>query len=754
MKLPHFFVLIFAALPLAAAEQVYRFLPDGAGWFVHGNYPTEVPIRYWFQPGSDGRTMRIRAEWNRHENSIICRAELVPGDEYTITGRWRALSGNERLRISTEFLYRLPGGRKELTPQKKFTDRGMWHIPKTIPMPPRELTAPVAGEWQPFSLVQIPPRTWRCRECGRLLQPGEVRITLTIFSPDDRQLKRPMELEVGDLKLAGPGAITLSADFGKDVRDKLFETPPPSPANAIDGRSLQLMPVENAAGALAHALLTPEQRIERNPAFTLRLLQYWPNAATRKYRRALRFPPPVPELGPFFTATVRNGKFYGIRRNGRSGELVEITPGTGRWHTLWRNPNPDTPAQISYEHQMIPLYHAGSVIWSAYGGIPAGGGVPAPLPFSLRKQPVYAILDGEIYTKSSSPARLRIHTANRRESRTLQLKFSPLAGASVTGLWSDPATRKLLLKLSTSGRAEFYEVDPETGGCRLKYRVAEPGVLIDTPFGRFVDCSRVATGALVFDPGIGQPFLLLFGAPERFPGLSFLPQAAQLKFRSFCSPVGLKGGYLLLRSPAHQLLALNLNQPEQSLLLHHLPFQRLHAGPDGAVWIEAEDGLYEVAPRDGWGTFPVLRKAVSEEELLLKRLNAEVLPLEKALQRTYVSDADLFGVRKIQKNERQVLEFSAARLPFECRIALQFNPELIQGRALRLFFQPESIARRLPALLIGEGAQNGYTQFPPDGVVTLRSGTGLVELHLQKSDQPVTFTLESVLLAKEKEFRQ
>ena len=92
MKLPYFLIVIWAALPLAAMEQEFRFLPDGAGWFVHGNYPTEVPIRYWFQPGSDGRAMRIRAEWNRHENSIICRAELVPGEEYSISGRWRALT--------------------------------------------------------------------------------------------------------------------------------------------------------------------------------------------------------------------------------------------------------------------------------------------------------------------------------------------------------------------------------------------------------------------------------------------------------------------------------------------------------------------------------------------------------------------------------------------------------------------------------------------------------------------------------------
>ena len=75
MKLPYFLIVIWAALPLAAMEQEFRFLPDGAGWFVHGNYPTEVPIRYWFQPGSDGRAMRIRAEWNRHENSIICPAD-------------------------------------------------------------------------------------------------------------------------------------------------------------------------------------------------------------------------------------------------------------------------------------------------------------------------------------------------------------------------------------------------------------------------------------------------------------------------------------------------------------------------------------------------------------------------------------------------------------------------------------------------------------------------------------------------------
>ncbi|UKI30236.1 MAG: hypothetical protein L6W00_20015 [Lentisphaeria bacterium] len=88
----------------------------------------------------------------------------------------------------------------------------------------------------PYRWSFFPPHR-RCRECGRLLQPEQIRVTLTIFAPDDRQLKRPMELEVSDLKLSGPDTIVLSADFGKVVRDKLFETPPPSPSNAFDGRS-------------------------------------------------------------------------------------------------------------------------------------------------------------------------------------------------------------------------------------------------------------------------------------------------------------------------------------------------------------------------------------------------------------------------------------------------------------------------------------------------------------------------------------
>lgn len=106
----------------------------------------------------------------------------------------------------------------------------------------------------------------------------------------------------------------------------------------------------------------------------------------------------------------------------------------------------------------------------------------------------------------------------------------------------------------------------------------------------------------------------------------------------------------------------------------------------------------------------------------------------------------------MQKGKHQVLEFTAEKIPFECRVSLQFNPELTAGKSLRLIFKPDDLARQLPALRVGEGANSGISPLAADGTVTLRSGSGLVELILEKSDQPVTFTIDTVLISKGKEF--
>lgn len=75
-----------------------------------------------------------------------------------------------------------------------------------------------------------------------------------------------------------------------------------------------------------------------------------------------------------------------------------------------------------------------------------------------------------------------------------------------------------------------------------------------------------------------------------------------------------------------------------------------------------------------------------------------------------------------------------------------------RGQVAATHFKPDDLARQLPALRVGEGANSGISPLAADGTVTLRSGSGLVELILEKSDQPVTFTIDTVLISKGKEF--
>ena len=188
-------------------------------------------------------------------------------------------------------------------------------------------------------------------------------------------------------------------------------------------------------------------------------------------------------------------------------------------------------------------------------------------------------------------------------------------------------------------------------------------------------------------------------------------------------------------------------------MLRGIGFGRFHLPPDGnALWLEGEDALYEIAPRGGWGSRPDSQEGVTIEDIRLEQQGAARLDPSLALQQTYASDADLFRVRPVQKGKRQVLEFTAEKIPFECRVSLQFDPELTAGKSLRLIFKPEKIMRQLPALRIGEGTNSGSAPPAADGTVTLRSGSGLVELILEKSDQPVTFTIDTVLISKGKEF--
>ena len=188
-------------------------------------------------------------------------------------------------------------------------------------------------------------------------------------------------------------------------------------------------------------------------------------------------------------------------------------------------------------------------------------------------------------------------------------------------------------------------------------------------------------------------------------------------------------------------------------MLRGIGFGRFHLSPHGnTLWLEGEDALYEIAPRGGWGIRPDNQEGITVEDLRLEQQGAARLDPAQALQQSFATDADLFRVRPVQKGKRQALEFTAEKVPFECRVSLQFNPELTAGKSLRLIFKPDDLARQLPALRVGGGAKSGISPLAADGTVTLRSGSGLVELILEKSDQPVTFTIDTVLVSKGKEF--
>ena len=745
----------FTILFLEAAELEYRFLPETSGWRFSSAAPKEIPASHWYIPAPDGRSIRLRSDWNRYRNALYCSVRITEPGEYTVTGQLRSVTGSEQLNavidaVNADFRIWTGQNQADTDKTKKAREHMQWmkQLHRNLP------AGNMPGKWSDFSFTFRVPDAGKCPNCGHDRRFDQISIGFVLFCNDDRKLTQTMELDLRDLKLAGPGSLTFpSAAPGKPTISRPSPTPAGTPANEFNALSM-LQKGKSEFPRLPGADLTPVQRIKLNPAFAIRLIHSWPSYEKQKFQKKLRFPPSTPTFGPFVTSTVHAGKFYGICYHGRYGMLTEFTPETGRWRIIWTNPQPDTAIQSSYGHRDIPLLHTGAMIWSAYGGISAAGGTDlAPLPDFLQKHLSHAVLNGRIYTSSPFATQLQAYKQNGRQPQSLQLNPAPLPDSSIAGLWSYPDSQRLLLKLRRKNSVQFREINPATGENRIKYDYPDDCKIIDTPLGRFADSRSKYSQGLAFDPGAGLPFLLLSGPPQLSPEQAVLPGAESRRIPPDCRPVGLKGAYLLLQTPQHQLLALNLARPEQSLLLHHLPFRRLHAAPDGnSIWLESGDGLYELIPRNGWGVLPAAEAGPTQDEIRLENLNAEQLNPQEALLQTYASDADLFRVRPVQKGKRQVLEFTAEKIPFECRVSLQFNPELTAGKSLRLIFKPDDLARQLPALRVGEGANSGSAPPAADGTVTLRSGSGLVELILEKSDQPVTFTIDTVLVSKGKEF--
>ena len=741
---------------LGAAELEYRFLPEKGGWHVSANTPYDIPEEYWYEISPEGNSVLLRAERNNQTALTLENTVAIPGN-YTLSGELRSLSG--------------PGARFKVTFGGDNPDYRVWRGPDTQGTPEareaqkhamwierqsRELAADNSNsQWRKFQLTFPVPDAGNCPNCGRNRRFDRIFMTFLLISDDEQAMTRNMELELRNLKLTGPGEIsqpppTPKKAAGQKTPVKRAETAEPeNPGNLFDARPMlksgsMRNPPFSPAGRL-----TPEQLTRLNPDFSIRPIFRYPSEQERRYSRYLRFPPAASSRGPFAAATIYDGKFYGICRNGKQSELCEYDPASGKWRTLWRNTAPESIDNYPYGNGNVPLLHTGAVIWSGYGGIPANGGAPAPLPDFFRRPGTYALLGRQFYAAGPGPGQLLKFKPNGSPDQPLVLDRQNLPPGRLEGIWSYPDSRTLLVQAGSY----LYEIQPATGAVRRKLQFHGIPRIIDTPLGHILTPRQDYPALLAVDGGPGQPFLVIAGPPNFIPGMRVLPGAADRNLPPKLKPLGLKGQYLLLRDECHRLLLINLVRPERSLMLRGIGFGRFHLSPDGnTLWLEGEDALYEIAPRGGWGSRPDSQEGITVEDLRLEQQGAARLDPAQALQQSFATDADLFRMRPIRQGERQVLEFTAAKVPFECRVSLQFNPELTAGKSLRLIFKPDDLARQLPALRVGEGANSGISPLAADGTVTLRSGSGLVELILEKSDQPVTFTIDTVLISKGKEF--
>lgn len=737
---------------LGAAELEYRFLPEKGGWHVSANTPNGIPREYWYEIFPEGNSVLLRAERNNQTALILENTVTMPGS-YTLTGELRTLTGQEQLAIpisgnDSEGTRRLHASRGKSQPA---SDR---HFTSWSERPVRKLPGSSrTGEWESFQFSFEVPAS--CMECGTPVRYDQLKLRFLPYIDHDSKLTRPMELELRNLKLTGPGKIsqpppTPKKAAGQKTPAKRAETAKPeNPGNLFDARPMlksgsMRNPPFSPAGRL-----TPEQLTRLNPDFSIRPIFRYPSEQERRYSRYLRFPPAASSRGPFAAATIYDGKFYGICRNGKQSELCEYDPASGKWRTLWRNTAPESIDNYPYGNGNVPLLHTGAVIWSGYGGIPANGGAPAPLPDFFRRPGTYALLGRQFHAAGPGPGQLLKFKPNGSPDQPLVLDRQNLPPGRLEGIWSYPDSRTLLAQAGSY----LYEIQPATGAVRRKLQFHGIPRIIDTPLGHILTPRQDYPVLLAVDGGPGQPFLVIAGPPNFIPGMRVLPGAADRNLPPKLKPLGLKGQYLLLRDECHRLLLINLVRPERSLMLRGIGFGRFHLSPDGnTLWLEGEDALYEITPRGGWGSRPDSQEGITVEDLRLEQQGAARLDPAQALQQSFATDADLFRVRPVQKGKRQALEFTAEKVPFECRVSLQFNPELTTGKSLRLIFKPDDLARQLPALRVGEGANSGISPLAADGTVTLRSGSGLVELILEKSDQPVTFTIDTVLVSKGKEF--
>lgn len=741
---------------LGAAELEYRFLPGKGGWHVSVNTPYSIPEEYWYEISPEGNSVLLRAEHNNQTAMILNNTVTAPGN-YTLSGELRSL-GDRGARFKVTFggdnpYYRIwsPPDTRDTPEARKAQKHAMW-----IARQFRELAADTSdGQWRKFQLTFSVPDAGNCPDCGRSRQFDCISMIFQLTSDNAEAMTRNMELELRDLKLTGPGEISQPPPTQKKAATQKIPakraqtTEPENPGNLFDARAMLKSGSMRNPPFPSAGQLTTEQLIRLNPDFSIRPIFRFPPEQERRYSRYLRFPPAFSSRGPFAVSTVYDGKFYGICRNGKQSELCEFDFSSGKWRTLWRNTAPESIDNYPYGNGNVPLLHTGTMIWSSYGGIPVDGGPPAPLPDFFHRPGTYALLGQQFYAAGPDPGQLLKFKPDGSPDQPLVLDRQNLPPDRFEKIWGYPGSRTLL------AQAGFwlYEIQTATGTVHRKFQAYQIPRVINTPLGDILLQQDSPHAQLVVDGGPGQPFLLVAGRPEAVPETPWLPGAVDRNLPRELKLLGLKGQYLLLQNERHQLLLINLIRPEQSLMLREISFLRFHLSPDGnTLWLEGEDALYEIAPRGGWGSRPDSQAGIPLEDIRFEQMGAARLDLAQALQQTYATDADLFRVRPVQKGKRQVLEFTIEKVPFECRVSLQFDPELTAGKSLRLIFKPEKIMRQLPALRIGEGTNSGSAPPAADGTVTLRSGSGLVELILEKSDQPVTFTIDTVLVSKGKEF--
>ncbi len=740
---------------LAAGEVVFPF-SDAHDWLWQGNgfgeehgpehrwlrvYPEEKPVRVW-----------VRSPAARNAE-LTLPVFIGGGGRYVLSGRFRCPGKGERLLLG----YRIYSGYNEDPERNHSHFLGNQEMEIEMPRQP--------GEWTPFRAEWEFPAEMPCLSCGAKAAPAYLELRLRFEPKNASEMTENLLLELDSLTLSGPGDIRLrpTPEFRLLERRKKREAKQQaaehreatarrvlaeSPGNRFDGTGLAKgQPPAIRSGY--NPELTPEERVQANPDFTLRVLQPFASEKELHSRRvgAFRFPDYFTDRRAGLKSTFRVGNFlYGLTDNVGRVELAAFLLVDGSWRTVPGEFSRDTLTAF-----MPPVVQvAGNVAWfywSLTGGVDgirlSDGrrcrleGLKGRFP----QQPL-AALGGRLYV--IQPDRMSIAVCDSEGGSPRPVPLPPEVfsqpGLKLGGLRSNAAGTALLLELTHGGgTAAVYEFDPEKGTGKRKFQAFDPVQLVSGPLSTLlVPRQEGGSRLLAVDPGPGEPFCSL-GSIGPCPGVTklagggrMIPPFALSGRVDYC---GVWGGYFLFCQEG-ALYFLNLEEPSNSLILQQIRGRELH--PDratGKLLLVGSDALYELAPKAGWGNFPKLGEMESMPVFSADGSRLTEIPLRKAVRRVVAESPDDFTAVWEEKG----LRFKGARLPFACSLVMELDPAAT-SQELEFHFSP---AKEIPGLQVRDSG-GAHDSLNSRGVLRVRSGVATLRFFLPVSEEPVDFTLVKI----------